>query len=115
MIRVTPKMSDKPAPTKNRLDAAASPLSAWNRMASRLIAGGSRSAGGQFQLLNSGGSGPAPNQEPTSQHKRLDARVRRATRGQPAGQLTSRTPRSVHRRCRTQLLHLLIGWHDARP
>src|SRR5262245_31726056 len=37
MMRVTPKMSDRPAPTRNRLDAAASPLSAWNRRASRLI------------------------------------------------------------------------------
>jgi hypothetical protein len=27
----------EPAPTKNRLDAVASPLSAWNRTASRLI------------------------------------------------------------------------------
>src|SRR5712671_2107437 len=37
MIRVTPKISDSPAPTKNRLDAAASPLSAWNATASRVI------------------------------------------------------------------------------
>src|SRR6516162_2432658 len=37
MMRVTPKISDSPAPTRNRLDAAASPLSAWKRTASRLI------------------------------------------------------------------------------
>src|SRR5258708_36797179 len=36
-MRVTPKTSDNPAPTKNRLDAAASPLSAWNATASRVI------------------------------------------------------------------------------
>src|SRR5262245_14173795 len=37
MMRVTPKISDRPAPTKNRLDAAARPLSAWNRRASRVM------------------------------------------------------------------------------
>src|SRR5262249_2214781 len=36
-MRVTPKMSDRPAPTKNRPDAAASPLSAWNAIASRVM------------------------------------------------------------------------------
>src|SRR5215510_12503051 len=36
-MRVTPKISDSPAATKNRPDAAASPLSAWNRRASGLI------------------------------------------------------------------------------
>src|SRR5438477_12306416 len=89
-MRVTEKMSDKTAPTKNRLDDAASTLSAWNRMASGLIGGGRRSAGGQFHLVNSACRGPGPNQEPTPQHKRVYARVRRAPRGQPAGQLTSR-------------------------
>src|ERR1700722_3548116 len=39
MIRVTPKISDRPAPTRNRLDAPASPLSAWNRTASMLMTG----------------------------------------------------------------------------
>src|ERR1700737_1339114 len=37
MMRVTPKIRDNPAPTRNRLDAAARPLSAWNRTASRLM------------------------------------------------------------------------------
>src|SRR6266852_3061267 len=36
-MRVTPKISDSPAPTKNRLDAAARPLSAWNATASRVM------------------------------------------------------------------------------
>src|SRR5262245_38937071 len=35
-MRVTPKISDSPALTKKRLDAAASPLSAWNATASRV-------------------------------------------------------------------------------
>ncbi len=37
-MRVTPKINDSPAPTKNRPDAAARPLSAWNATASRVIA-----------------------------------------------------------------------------
>src|SRR5438067_7123288 len=37
MIRLTPKISDKPAPTKKRVEAAASPLSAWKRTPSRLM------------------------------------------------------------------------------
>src|SRR5215211_8824252 len=37
-MRVTPKMSDSPAATRNRPDALASPLSAWNRKASKDIA-----------------------------------------------------------------------------
>jgi hypothetical protein len=37
MMRETPKMSDRPAPTKNRPEAEASPLSAWNRKASNDI------------------------------------------------------------------------------
>src|SRR5437764_264263 len=37
MMRVTPNISESPAPTRNRLDAEASPLSAWKRTASRLM------------------------------------------------------------------------------
>src|SRR5829696_8725425 len=37
-MRVTPKMSESPAATRNRPDALASPLSAWNRKDSRDIA-----------------------------------------------------------------------------
>src|SRR5215470_9264279 len=36
-MRVTPKISDSPALTKKRLDAAASPLSAWNATASKVM------------------------------------------------------------------------------
>src|SRR6188474_1240952 len=36
-MRETPKISDRPAPTKNRPEADASPLSAWNRKASNDI------------------------------------------------------------------------------
>src|SRR5215831_1554492 len=36
-MRVTPKISDSPALTKKRLDAAASPLSAWNATESRVM------------------------------------------------------------------------------
>src|SRR5271170_7992989 len=39
MMRVTPKINDRPAPTRNRPDAPASPLSAWNRTPSRVMAG----------------------------------------------------------------------------
>src|SRR5450432_482460 len=39
MMRVTPKINDRPAPTRNRPDAPASPLSAWNRTESRVMAG----------------------------------------------------------------------------
>src|SRR5262249_53630707 len=57
MMRVTPKMSDKPAPTKNRLDAAASPLSAWNRRASRVMGGApARAANPVCSLLCGQGS-----------------------------------------------------------
>src|SRR5215216_6021400 len=36
-IRVTPKISESPAATKNRPEAAERPLSAWNKNASRVI------------------------------------------------------------------------------
>src|SRR6516162_486383 len=62
MMRVTPKMSDNPAPTKNRLDAAASPLSAWKRRASRLM--GRRSRG----VLLRGARGRAAKRSPLHLH-----------------------------------------------
>ncbi len=38
MMRETPKISDRPTATKNRPEAVESPLSAWNRKASRVMA-----------------------------------------------------------------------------
>src|SRR5215471_21181219 len=62
MMRVTPKMSESPAPTKNRLEAAASPLSAWKRRASRLM--GRRSRG----VLLRGARGRAAKRLPLHLH-----------------------------------------------
>src|SRR6266481_3190748 len=79
MMRVTPKMSDKPAPTKNRLDAAASPLSAWNRRASRLMGRGSRSVAVAVVPAKAGTHDHRLwNMSP--QHKHVYARLRRAIR-----------------------------------
>src|SRR5262245_51961919 len=39
MTRVTPKISDNPAPTRNSPEALARPLSAWNRTDCRVMAG----------------------------------------------------------------------------
>src|SRR5271165_2399258 len=39
MTRVTPKISDRPAPTKNSPEALASPLRAWNRTDWSVMAG----------------------------------------------------------------------------
>src|SRR6266481_3298757 len=76
-MRVTPKISDSPAPTKNRLDAAASPLSAWNATASRVI--GAKRASSPSPLVGEGrggGSGgcgdavpplPTPTPDPSPQ------------------------------------------------
>src|SRR5215471_10058518 len=65
MMRVTPKMSESPAPTKNRLEAAASPLSAWKRRASRLM--GRRSRG----VLLRGARGRAAERSPLHLHHLL--------------------------------------------
>src|SRR3984893_13081451 len=89
MMRVTPKIRDNPAPTRNRLDAAARPLSAWNRTASRLMRCSCRLGRGLH----------------ATQHP--EARTTRCWVSQSAR--TNRRTGSIHRCGRTQLPDLVIA------
>src|SRR5271166_1394768 len=97
MMRVTPKITDSPAPTRNRLDAAARPLSAWNRTASRLM--GTPSWPDLFRLV------PAIHDLLLDSKKTWMAVTSTAMTG---------SYRSIHCRGRTQLPDLLVARLDAR-
>src|SRR6516165_11942870 len=124
MMRVTPKISDSPAPTRNRLAAAASPLSAWNRMDSRVIAWPSscprhaRPWAGHPRLLCSSKQdvdGTATRACPSCAYLSAASRVNPTCGDKPGhddlGKLRqtqpSRQARSIHRFGRAQLLHFV--------
>src|SRR5262245_42437034 len=119
MMRVTPKMSDKPAPTRNRLDAAARPLSAWNRRASRVMRWRGRVGWvGAAEGLRKGRCSSARN--PTCLRRGMSGYARSKVTAQSPGCAALTQSRhlfaapSIHRSRRTQLLHLFVGGQYAR-